>query len=239
MSTPIDILSIATPKHLTNPTPAQIDEAAALLKQAFKGDPLTPIFTANDPELDILLFKAGIGSSIVGGALHVLVVPASSSSAATGGANEQAEERIIGVAVWYPPGMTSNATPEQRAAGWDTFLETAERKNPKLKTWWLEYFIPNLTKTYASVLPENFTKDSWHLHLFGVLPAYHGKGLGKKLFKFAEDQARSTSSPIALETGTDIDIIIYRKLGLDVVGETKLESEHGTGKMTIMVRKWE
>ncbi|KAH6909536.1 hypothetical protein BKA70DRAFT_202180 [Coprinopsis sp. MPI-PUGE-AT-0042] len=241
MSAPIetDIKTLATTEapHEPNLSPNRRSSASSPAgTQSFAGDPLTPIFSGNDSEIDILLLKAALGSAAVGGALHVLVIPTSAN-----GANEETspQERIIGVAAWFPPGMSSNATPEQRAAGWETYMETVEKKNPKLKAWWIDYFIPHSRKVTASILPEDFIKNSWHLQLFGVEPTYHSQGLGKKLFKFAEDQAKSTSSPIFLGTATDLNILIYRKLGLDRVGETKIESEYGTAKMTFLVKKWE
>lgn len=242
----IDIQALATVEHLKEPTEAQIDEMTAVLEEALKDDPSRRILGGGDPELQTLKIRTSICSAAIGGILHVLKIPASSvSSSVTSSmaeANTEAarqERQIIGVTIWFPPGSTSTSTPEQIQVGWGVFLKAMEKKHPKLKTWWLEYLIPKLEKAYASVLPPNFTKDSWHLWYFGVLPAYQGKGLGKKLFKLAESQAQSTKTPIALETGTDLDIMIYRRLGLDVAGEMMIESDYGNQKFTIMVRKWD
>lgn len=197
------------------------------MQKALKDDPSRPILSGSDPELETLKIRTIVCSAALGGLLHALTIPASSG------------EQIIGAAVWFPPGTSSSSTEQQRQVGWGVFLEAAERKQPKLKTWWLEYLIPKFEETYASVLPPNFTKDSWHLLYFGVLPEYQGKGLGKRLFKLAEAQAQSTKTPIVLETGTDLDITIYRKLGLDVAGDMLIESDHGSQTLTIMVKKWD
>jgi hypothetical protein len=101
----------------------------------FSDDPLTPIFTASDPEIGLLLFKSGIGSAAIAGLLHVLVVP---SPANGEGKYTPSQERIIGVAVRFPEGVTPNATAEQRAAGWDAFIATTEKKIPTLKAWWMD-----------------------------------------------------------------------------------------------------
>ena len=75
------------------------------------------------------MFKSGLGSVAVGGVLHVLFAPSTSP---------EHPERIIGVAAWFPPGKSYNATPEQ-LTGWEAFVEAVERKEPKLKAWWLDH----------------------------------------------------------------------------------------------------
>jgi GNAT superfamily N-acetyltransferase len=52
--------------------------------------------------------------------------------------------------------------------------------------------MPHIREVSGNILPDEMTKNAWHLHLFGVLPEYHNQGLGKKLFKFQEDQVRSS-----------------------------------------------
>ncbi|KAH6909538.1 hypothetical protein BKA70DRAFT_1221769 [Coprinopsis sp. MPI-PUGE-AT-0042] len=223
-----DILALAETKHLTNPTEAEIEEATSVLREALKDDPSTPIFSGRDPELARLKIRTGVCAAAIGGALHVIIVPASSGR----------EESIIGVAAWYPPGTSSSATPEQLRVGRGAFFDAVDKKNPKLKAWWADYFIPHYEKAYASALPPSFAKDAWQLQFFGVLPIYQGKGLGKRLFKLADCQAQATKTPIVLETGTELDIIIYRRLGLEVVGDMTIESEYGDQKLTIMVKQW-
>lgn len=241
MSTPVDV-ALATPKRLVDPTPAQVDEAVEVLLKAFKDDHLMPIVVANDHDLARLQFKASIGSALVGGGLvHVLVVPSTTtiSSSPDGSGKEEGTERIIGVAIWYPTNTNPNATPEQRAAGWDAFVASAEEKNPELKAWWTDYYRPLVQAAHASLVPTNFVNDSWNLLVFGVLPEYQGKGLGKKLYKLAEVQAEAAKAPIFLQTGTDLDVLIYQRLGLSVVGDFTMESKYGNAKMTVMVKKWE
>ncbi|KAH6909533.1 hypothetical protein BKA70DRAFT_1474486 [Coprinopsis sp. MPI-PUGE-AT-0042] len=219
MAAPVDTdtRTLATVKHLANPTQLRSRKQRKFSNRHSKvhthiqRDPLTFIFTGKDSEIDLLLFEAGVGSAVVGGSLDVLVVP---NSADDTNAEVPSEGRIIGVAVWFPPG-------------------TAEQP------WWMDSFIPHMRDVSPSILPEDLATNAWHLHLFGVLPAYHGQGLGKALFRGTEEQARSTSSPIVVETSTEVDILIYRKLGLDVVGETNIESEYGTASMTFMVKKWD
>jgi GNAT superfamily N-acetyltransferase len=92
---------------------------------------------------------------------------------------------------------------------------------------------------YTTLFPPGFTENSWNLRFFGILPLYQGKGLGKKLFKLAETQAEATKTPIVLDTGTDLDIVIYRRLGLEVVGDVKIESEYGSQTLTVMVKRWD
>jgi GNAT superfamily N-acetyltransferase len=39
---------------------------------------------------------------------------------------------------------------------------------------------------------EEYPLEAWHLHLFGILPQFQGKGYGKKLVQFAEAEVRVT-----------------------------------------------
>ena len=93
----------------------------------------------NDLDLARLQYKASVGSAAVGGLVHVLVVPTSTAAPL---ADLNPGERIVGVALWYPPNTSPNATPEQRATGVDAFVAAAEAKNPKLVEWWTSYVSP-------------------------------------------------------------------------------------------------
>ena len=149
--------TLATPKRLASPTPVQIDEMVELLMDAFKGiflplfsldhptddhtwyldDPLTPIFFDSDLELARLQMRASIGSAVVGGLVHVLTIPTLPDASEEGEGGDL--ERIVGVALWYPPGSGPNATPEQRKAGSDALTARAKEKNPGLQAWWVDY----------------------------------------------------------------------------------------------------
>ena len=59
------------------------------------------------------------------------------------------------------------------------------------------------------------------------------------MYKFAEVQAEEAKVPVLLRTVTELDVLIYKRLGLEVVGEFMIESERGDVKMWVMVKKWE
>ena len=41
---------------------------------------------------------------------------------------------------------------------------------------------------------EVYPLEAWHLHLFGILPQFQGKGYGKKLVQFAEAEVGTVVS---------------------------------------------
>ncbi|KAF9460507.1 hypothetical protein BDZ94DRAFT_1265750 [Collybia nuda] len=143
-------------------------------------------------------------------------------------------EDIVGAAIWYAPGQSSMSTDEQRAAGWDQFLSVIPEE---LKSWWMEHFIPEIGRLADEALGPGYKLKSWHLHLFGVVPTYQRRGLGKALMRVVDDLAKADGAPIVLETTTEIDVLIYKKLGFDIKGETTIKSSLGVSPLYIMAKE--
>ncbi|TFK22366.1 hypothetical protein FA15DRAFT_596194 [Coprinopsis marcescibilis] len=209
-----------TPKYIPHPTEPEIVQATKVLQAAFEGDPFNMLLTDGDPSLIYDQLYASVASTAVGGQLHVISVGPEASD-------------IVGVACWFPPGTSLNSTPEQRAAGWDKFIAASPES---LQKWWISYFVPTMTKLSNDTLGEGFALNAWQLHLFGVLPAYQGKGNGKALFKFAEKEAFKTNSTIIVETTTDVDVIIYTKLGLKIRDEITILNQDRKSRMVLMTK---
>lgn len=52
-------------------------------------------------------------------------------------------------------------------------------------------------------------------------------------------KAKQSNSDISLETSTEVDVIIYKKLGFELRGEIPLESDIGKNRMVLMTKKAE
>lgn len=58
-----------------------------------------------------------------------------------------------------------------------------------------------------------------YLIIIGVSPQYQGRGYGKKMLLALNERADSLGLPIYLETATDINVVMYKKLGYEVTGK--------------------
>ncbi|PPQ90531.1 hypothetical protein CVT25_015821 [Psilocybe cyanescens] len=195
---------------------------------AWTGDPFTEIIMGGNVDLSPLQIRANLQAALIGGEVHVITIG-------------QRPEDIVGVAIWFPPGSSAFSRrafylriEEQRAAGWNQFLESIPES---LRKWWIEYFSPAMTRLSADTLGPGYSHDAWHLHIFGVMKSHHRKGYGKALLRLAEDQAKETHSPIVLETTTDVDVQIYKRLGFKVCGETNIESAQGIARIRLMFKE--
>ena len=49
---------------------------------------------------------------------------------------------------------------------------------------------PTMGALATDALGEGYAHNAWHLHLFGVLPAFHGKGYGRMLVEHVDRLVR-------------------------------------------------
>ncbi|KAJ3534130.1 hypothetical protein NMY22_g7059 [Coprinellus aureogranulatus] len=150
--------------------------------------------------------RAAVAAANIGGTIHIAVLPTAS---AEGSKEDDVLGKIVGVAVWFAPGQSINTIEEQRAAGWNAFMDAVSEET---KRWWLEYFIPTLSRTTDDVFGEGTVLQAWDLHLFGVLPEYQGKGIAGALMHYADSLAEKTGAPMVLETQKEENVVIYSKL---------------------------
>jgi GNAT superfamily N-acetyltransferase len=68
----------------------------------------------------------------------------------------------------------------------------------------------------ASRIP---SEPLWHLDSVAVEPGWQGRGIGSALVEFGLEQARGSSAPVILETGTPRNVLLYERLGFHVVEE--------------------
>lgn len=95
------------------------------------------------------------------------------------------------------------------ASGWTAFIESLPES---LRTWWRTYvrllsspspfrrililnphatqLAPTIGGLSTDALGEGYAHRAWHLHLFGVLPAFHGQGYGRLLVQHVDRLVR-------------------------------------------------
>lgn len=65
-------------------------------------------------------------------------------------------------------------------------------------------------------------RPHWYLHLLGVRPDAQGKGLSRAVLRPMFDAADRDRAPIFLETATETNVAIYKRMGFAQLGFTEL-----------------
>lgn len=65
-------------------------------------------------------------------------------------------------------------------------------------------------------------RPHWYLHLLGVRPEAQGKGLSRAVLRPMFDAADGDRVPIFLETATETNVAIYKRMGFELLGFTEL-----------------
>ncbi|KJA14851.1 hypothetical protein HYPSUDRAFT_414225 [Hypholoma sublateritium FD-334 SS-4] len=209
-------------RHITDITDAELSALVDILVAAFKGDRFGNLLFGNDLSLAPAQLRANIRGALINGAVHALAV-----------GPEPADLR--GVALWFPPGASVFSTPEVRAAsGWTAFMESLPEA---LRTWWRTYLAPTIGALSTDALGEGFAHSAWHLHLFGVLPAFHGQGYARLLVEHVDRLAAETRSPLLVETTNETNVKIYTKLGFEAVRDIDITSDYGSAHMWLLVKR--
>lgn len=99
-----------------------------------------------------------------------------------------------------------------------------------------EEFLPLLHHTKEEVLGAR-DPDAWYLVYIGTRPGSTRKGYARKLIEHVTQQADREGRPSYLESSNDINPIIYRKLGFEVVKKIYLKRDREEMSLDIMVRE--
>ncbi|KAI0067422.1 hypothetical protein BV25DRAFT_1819748 [Artomyces pyxidatus] len=182
-------------RQLLEPTDAQLDAIVDLCVRAYDGDIMTKIFTGDDSTLSDPLWRSMIRAGIHSGVLYV----------ASDGADE-----IHSFGVWFGPGQTLYATPEQRALGFTDFLQQLSAEH---RDWFLNDFSRKVRDFKLRALGENTERDSWYGNLIATDPNYQGRGLASAIIETICKRAAENRDVVALGTQTERNAVFYRNLG--------------------------
>ncbi|KAG6807844.1 hypothetical protein H0H92_006223 [Tricholoma furcatifolium] len=200
---------------------SEVQRAVDVLQAAFgEDDPFTDVLVGGDRSLVPFNLESAIRDALIGGEVHVAALGPEVDS-------------IIGVAVWYGPGQSAGATERQRAVQQEVFFSKC---NEELRKWWLGNFLSSTGRLADETLGPKFHEAQWSLLLFGVFPEHQRKGVAKAMMNVAEERAKLDGVSIVLETTTDLDLVIYKKMGFEVKGQTTIMSPLGQYPMYQMLK---
>ncbi|KAJ7355792.1 acyl-CoA N-acyltransferase [Mycena albidolilacea] len=208
-------------RKLSDPTEDEIEQAAAVLNEAFLNppDPFFHSLTGGNRELDIYIHRAHVRSGVLDGEVWV----------AGFGPTD-----ICAVAVWFGPGADVLATDEKRAAA--GLGQFQSRLGPEQRKWRSEYFLPRYDEAIASFIGQDTSLNSWHLDLLGTDPKHQRKGLSSALIRAVESKAAAEGVMMVLETTNDPNVAYYQKLGFVVRGTFSVVGSGGDITLTSLTK---
>ncbi|KAI9566721.1 hypothetical protein HD554DRAFT_2114559 [Boletus coccyginus] len=130
-------------------------------------------------------------------------------------ATEVATQKIVGTALWFPPGKHLWETEEIReSTGLNVFLDKLDQA---AKEWWINEYQAEVGKFLDENYGPETAQESWWLNNIAVLPGYQGNGIGSSLCQRVLDKAASNEA-VGCCTDTEENVDFYKSLRFKVIG---------------------
>jgi GNAT superfamily N-acetyltransferase len=171
---------------------------------------------------------------------------------------EDEQMNIVGVTIWITPGRALLDTKEQQEQGLVPMMNALD---PEDADYWItsvssylhgfacgfhrlndiiEQYLPEYTK-YTTECFDNLgmrKQTMWKLITFAVLPEYRRRGIGKLLLDPVHVKAEQSNTPRCLEADSELNTVIYQKLGYEVKGHYVFKrNEEQSVPMWVMVSR--
>ncbi|KAF8121418.1 hypothetical protein EV363DRAFT_1365154 [Boletus edulis] len=130
-------------------------------------------------------------------------------------ATEVSTQKIVGTALWFPPGKQLWDTDELRqASGFNVFYDKLDQAT---QDWWTNEYCGQV----AAFLKEQYGPEthqvSWWLNNVAVLPEYQGNGIATFLLHKVLKKA-ATNEAIGLCTDSEKNVAFYKSLRFKEIG---------------------
>jgi len=130
-------------------------------------------------------------------------------------ATEAATQKIVGTALWFPPGKKLWATDESRQASeFNTFFGKLDQAT---KDWWVKEYQAQIAGYLKETYGPETLLDSWWLNNVAVLPEYQGCGIATSLLERVLKKAASNEA-IGCMTDTEKNLKFYKSLRFKEIG---------------------
>ncbi len=115
------------------------------------------------------------------------------------------EGRIVGAAIWKPPGAWQPPLAVQLAAlpGYITCFQARSLR---------------ALHTESVMFKEHPAEEHWYLHVIGTEPALQGRGVGANLLRSRLERCDAAGLPAYLESSKLGNIPLYQHFGFEVTG---------------------
>ncbi|KAJ7183098.1 hypothetical protein C8R46DRAFT_507365 [Mycena filopes] len=132
----------------------------------------------SDASLKDLIFRAMLRAGELAGQVYF--------------ATDDSTQRIVGVAIWFPPGTSLFESEEQKALGFNDFME---KLSPETKAFWRDSYLPVVHKFLAEILGPDGTRDSQYLNQLATDPLFQRKGIATTLLKTVHNKFADADTP--------------------------------------------
>ncbi|KAJ7116334.1 hypothetical protein C8R44DRAFT_792212 [Mycena epipterygia] len=177
-------------------TDVELEEAVALCTRAYAGELASDSMVGGDEKLKDPIFRAMIRAGETDG--QVWLTTDSSSN------------KVVAVAVCFPPGKSLFDSEEQRALGFDDFMK---QLSPETRAFWDNVYVPEVTRFLAEIMGPTGTRDCQYLDLLATDPSFQNKGIATMLLKSMENQILGTDTVQALCAMNEGNARFYQAFG--------------------------
>jgi len=209
-----------TIRRITSPSETDIENATNVLATAFEKDECAAIFTTRDPKMAVPFHRMKVTAGFLAGEVHVA---------------EDADDNVIGVAIWFPPGREMLDSEDQLQQALEPFTS---RFSIEVREWWDEMFdefSPEYNDFMAASLGAGAVRKSWTLQVIAVVPEHHHKGVAKALVGTVREKANNDGFAITLEAEQPHNVHIYERLGFQAMGNQEFSNKYGSFTVWAMI----
>jgi len=202
-----------TVRQVITPTETDIENATNVLTAAFEKDDCTAIFIGRDPEMAAPFHRMKLTAGFIAGEVYFA---------------EDAENNVIGVAVWFGPGREMFDSEDQFQEALQPFTD---RFNAEAREWWTQWwddFSPEYNEFIALSLGNGALRSFWTLQVLGIVPEHHHKGVAKALIGTVREKADAGGLGMCLEAEQPHNVSIYERLGFKVKGNKDFSNKYGS-----------
>ncbi|KAJ7284605.1 hypothetical protein C8J57DRAFT_697772 [Mycena rebaudengoi] len=195
-----------------NITEVDIDEAVGVALRANFGELATTSMTGGDETLKGELFRAMIRAANIAGEIYLATDPSSN--------------KIVAFTLWFPPGTSLFDSEEQRALGFDDFMN---KISPETKAFWENANIPLVEEFLTGTIGPNGVRDSQYCNLLATDPEFQRRGIATMLLKTIYDKfnENETRPMLALCAANHHNARFYESCGYKNRGEFFLDAPTG------------
>jgi len=182
----------------------ELEEVTSVSNLAYldANSPAVSLLTGGKLELLPDLFRAMTRSCLIDGDCYV--------------ATEVTSRKIIGTALWFPPGKCMIATEDVRqSSGFYDFFSQLE---PATKDWWINDYDAEVQKFLMERYGPETSTESWWLNNIAVLPEYQGNGIGTSLYKQVLNKA-TVDEAIGCCTDSEKNVKFYESMHMRNIGQ--------------------
>ncbi|KAF7330357.1 N-acetyltransferase domain-containing protein [Mycena venus] len=214
----------------------ELDDAVDVCVRAYIGELASNSMVGGDESLKAAIWRAMIRAGLLDGEVYF--------------ATDDSSHKVVGVAVWFPPGKSLFDSEEQRALGFDDFMK---KLSPETQEFWANSYVPVVDKFLAEVIGPSAssssqpftgcmiidsnmqgTRDSQYLNQLATDPAFQKKGIATMLLKtFAE----SDNPPMFAHcAANEKNARFYESCGYTIKGKMFLDAPTGGYPVIVLTK---